>query len=89
MNYNIIIKISINGSFEERKCYELLLEYTKVSNIISLENNYIECESILKYFDGKIITMQYVGISRVDSKKIFLIDVNSVKRQLILNELGV
>jgi hypothetical protein len=81
--------MSINGNFEEKKCYQLLLEYSKVSNIISLENNYTTCDNFIKEFDGKIIDMQYLGISKIDSKKIFLIDVNSTKRQLILNELGV
>lgn len=89
MNYNIVIKMSISGNFEDKKCYKLLLEYSKVSNIISLENNYTICDNYLKEFDGKIIDMQYLGISRADSKKIFLIDVNSTKRQLILNELGI
>ena len=89
MNYNIVIKMFISGNFEEKKCYKLLLEYSKVSNIISLENNYTICDNYLKEFDGKIIDMQYLGISRADSKKIFLIDANSTKRQLILNELGI
>jgi hypothetical protein len=89
MNYNIVIKFSIFGDFEEKKSYQLLLEYSKISNIISLENNYKECESILKDFDGKIITMQYVGISRIDSKKIFLLDIAAIKREIVLKELGI
>lgn len=89
MNYNIVIKVDIDGYFEESRYYQLLLEYSKVSNIISLENNYNISDDIIKYFDGKIINMQYRGLSRIDSKKIFLIDVNSAKRNLLLNELGI
>jgi hypothetical protein len=88
MNYNTLIKMSLNDDFEENKNYQLLLEYNKISNLISLENNYNECDSILKEFDGKIIEMKYVGISRIDSKKIFLIDIKSVRRDLSIKELG-
>jgi hypothetical protein len=33
--------------------------------------------------------MQYVGISKIDSKKIFLLDIASIKREIVLKELGI
>lgn len=88
MNYNIVIKIKVDGDFIENNSYELLLDYNKISNIISSKDNYKECDNILRSFDKKIIDMKYIGISRTDLKKIFVIDVSYVNRELILKEIG-
>jgi len=89
IHYKIIIKMSVEGNFVEDNNYQLLLVYDEISNIISLENNFIKCVEILKSFDKKIIEMKYVGVSRIDLKKIFLIDTFSVNREIKLKELGI
>jgi hypothetical protein len=81
--------MSVEGNFVEDNNYQLLLVYDEISNIISLENNFIKCVEILKSFDKKIIEMKYVGVSRIDLKKIFLIDTFSVNREIKLKELGI
>ena len=88
MDKNIIIKFDIKGDFQEDAYYKLLLDYSKVSNIISLENVNSDCDTFLREQDGREILMQYKGISRIDKKSIFVLNTSLVLRDYIISKLG-
>ena len=87
MDKNILIKYDIEGEFHERYFYEISFEYNKASNIISLDNTLQEADDFLKEIDGKSIFMQYRGISRVDGKKIFVLNSSTIRREYKLNDI--
>ena len=87
MDKNLIIKYDIEGEFYENYFYEILLDYNKASNIVSLDNTLQEADDFLKEIDGKSIFMQYRGISRVDGKKLFVLNTSSIRREFKLNEI--
>ncbi len=88
MDKNIIIKFDIKGDFQEDSYYKLILDYSKVSNIISLENVNSDCDAFLREQDGKEIFMQYKGVSRIDKKSIFVLNTSLVLRDYIISKLG-
>lgn len=88
MDKNIIIKFDIKGDFQEDVYYNLFLDYSKVSNIISLENVNSDCDAFLREQDGREILMQYKGISRIDKKSIFVLNTSLVLRDYIISKLG-
>jgi len=87
MNRNILIKYDINGDFHERYFYEISFDYNKASNIISLDNTLKEDDDFIREIDGKIISMEYRGISRVDDMKIFVLNSSKIRREYKLNEI--
>jgi hypothetical protein len=87
MDKNLIIKYDIEGEFHENYFYEISLDYNKSSNIVSLDNTLQEADDFLKEIDGKSIFMQYRGISRVDGKKIFVLNSSTIRREYKLNEI--
>lgn len=87
MDKNLIIKYDIEGEFHEKYFYEISLDYDKASNIISLDNTLQEADDFLKEIDGKSIFMQYRGISRVDGKKLFVLNTSSIRREFKLKEI--
>ena len=88
MDKNIIIKFDIKGDFQEDVYYNLFLDYSKVSNIISLENVNSDCDACLREQDGREILMQYKGVSRIDKKSIFVLNTSLVLRDYIISKLG-
>ena len=87
MDKNILIKYDIEGEFHERYFYEIPFEYNKASNIISLDNTLQEADDFIREIDGKSILMEYRGISRVDRKKIFVLNTSNIRREYKLKEI--
>ena len=87
MDKNILIKYDIEGEFHERYFYEISFEYNKASNIISLDNTLQEADDFIREIDGKSILMEYRGISRVDVKKIFVLNTSTIRREYKLKEI--
>jgi hypothetical protein len=87
MDKNLIIKYDIEGEFDENYFYEILFDYNKASNIISLDNTLEEADNFIREVDGETIFMQYRGISRVDGKKLFVLNKSSIRREFKLKEI--
>ena len=87
MDKNLIIKYDIEGEFHENYFYEILFYYNKASNIISLDNTLEEADNFIREIDGENIFMQYRGISRVDGKKLFVLNTSSIRREFKLKEI--
>jgi len=87
MDKNILIKYDIEGEFHERYFYEISFEYNKASNIISLDNTLQEADDFIKEIDGKSILMEYRGISKIDRKKIFVLNTSTIRREYKLKEI--
>ena len=87
MDKNILIKYDIEGEFHERYFYEISFEYNKASNIISLDNTLQEADDFIREIDGKSILMEYRGISKIDRKKIFVLNSSTIRREYKLNEI--
>jgi hypothetical protein len=87
MDKNILIKYDIEGEFHERYFYEISFEYNKASNIISLDNTLQEADDFIKEIDGKSILMEYRGISKIDRKKIFVLNSSTIRREYKLKEI--
>lgn len=87
MDNNILIKYDIDGVFFENTFYNLVFEYDKCSNIITLENTPIDSDIFLKEIDGRYISMQYRGISKIDNLKIFVLNSSNIRREYKLNDL--
>jgi len=84
---NILIKYCIEGEFHERNSYEILFDYNKASNFITLENKNEEADDFLKEMHGKFILMEYRGITRLDGLKMFVLNTLTIKREYKLNEI--
>ena len=87
MDKNILIQYDLEGEFHERYFYEISFEYNKASNIISLDNTLQEADDFIREIDGKSILMEYRGISRVDEKKIFVLNTSTIRREYKLKEI--
>jgi hypothetical protein len=87
MDKNILIKYDIEGEFHENYSYEILFDYNKASNVVTLENTPQEGDDFLKEIDGKSVFMQYRGISRIDRKKIFVLNSSTIRREYKLKDI--
>ena len=87
MDKNLIIKYDIEGEFHENYFYEILFDYNKASNIISLDNTLEEADDFIREVDGETIFMQYRGISKIDRKKIFVLNTATIRREYKLKEI--
>ena len=87
MDKNILIKYDIEGEFHENYFYEIVFDYNKASNVVTLENTPQEGDDFLKEIDGKSISMQYRGISKIDKKKIFVLNSSTIRREYKLKDI--
>jgi hypothetical protein len=87
MDNNILIKYDIDGEFFEGYFYDIKFDYDKCSNIITLENTPNDSDVFLKEINGKVVSMQYRGISRIDGLKIFVLNSSTIRREYKLKEL--
>ena len=87
MDKNILIKYDIVGEFFENYFYELTFDYNKASNVVTLENTPEEGDEFLREIDGKTISMQYRGLSKIDRKKIFVLNSSNIRREYKLKEI--
>jgi hypothetical protein len=87
----VLIKYDIVKEFVEDEFYKIKFDYTKASNILSMENNknkYMQSvDQFLKDIDGVLITMQFRGISKIDNLPIFVIDCVKTIREHKLKQL--
>ncbi len=89
----LIIKYDISEKFQEEEFYEIEF-FNDKSSLINVSENYINIDldatwikykdELLTYEGGKIY-VQYKGTSKLDSKKIFLIDTIVSRRMKNLN----
>ena len=84
---NLVIKYDIDGEFFENYFYEIVFQYTKSSNVLSLENKPDDAEFFLKEIDGKKVLMQYRGLSKIDNLPIFVLDAVKIRRNYKLENL--
>lgn len=89
MARNILIKYDLDQEMIDGEFYSIDFIYDKCSLILSLELDQVYQESTLKSFDGQTILAQYRGLSRVDKKKLFVINTSQINRQTILDNLGI
>jgi len=89
MARNILIKYDLDQEMIDGEFYSIDFIYDKCSLILSLELDQTYQESTLKSFDGQTILAQYRGLSRVDKKKLFVINTSQINRQTILDNLGI
>ena len=89
MARNILIKYDLDQEMIDGEFYSIDFIYDKCSLILSLELDQAYQESTLKSFDGQTILAQYRGLSRVDKKKLFVINTSQINRQTILDNLGI
>lgn len=87
MDNNILIKYDIDEIFIENQYYSIKFEYVKCSNMITLENRPNDSEIFLKEIDGRNISMQYRGISKIDGLKLFVLNSSNIRRDYKLSEL--
>jgi hypothetical protein len=87
MDNNILIKYDITGEFFDNYFYDIVFEYDKCSNIITLENTPNDSDIFLKEINGKVVSMQYRGISKIDGLKIFILNSSTIRREYKLKEL--
>jgi hypothetical protein len=87
MDNNILIKYDIDGDFFENYFYKINFEYDKCSNILTLENTPIDSDIFLKEINGRSVSMQYRGISKIDGLKLFVLNSSNIRREYKLNDL--
>jgi hypothetical protein len=85
----LIIKYGFENDFVEEKIYEIILDYSKCTQIISVEQGVLQedCDDFLRSIDGKKIEAIYRGKSRIDNMNIFLISPVQINRQIKLNQI--
>ncbi len=85
----LIIKYGFENDFVEEKIYEIILDYSKCTQIISVEQGVLQedCDDFLRSIDGHKIEAIYRGKSRIDNMNIFLISPVQINRQIKLNQI--
>jgi hypothetical protein len=85
----LIIKYGFENDFVEGKIYEIMLDYSKCTQIISIEQGVLQedCDDFLRSIDGQKIEAIYRGKSRIDNMNIFLISPVQINRQIKLNQI--
>ena len=89
MARNILIKYDLDQEMIDGEFYSIDFIYDKCNLILPLELDQVYQELTLKSFDGQTILAQYRGLSRVDKKKLFVINTSQINRQTILDNLGI
>jgi hypothetical protein len=85
----LIIKYGFENGFVEEKIYEIILDYSRCTQIISVEQGVLQedCDDFLRSIDGQKIEAIYRGKSRIDNMNIFLISPVQINRQIKLNQI--
>ena len=85
----LIIKYGTGGDFIEDEIYLIRIDYSKCSQIISLEQGVLheDNEDFLKSIDGQMVSAIYKGKSRIDGMNIFLISPIQINRQIKLDQI--
>jgi len=85
----LIIKYGTGGDFIEDEIYLIRIDYSKCSQIISLEQGVLheDNEDFLKSIDGQMVSAIYKGKSRIDDMNIFLISPIQINRQIKLDQI--
>lgn len=85
----LIIKYGKSGDFIEDEVYEIRINYSQCSQIISLEQGVLheDSDDFLKSIDGQVVSAIYKGKSRIDGMNIFLISPLQINRQIKLDQI--
>jgi hypothetical protein len=85
----LIIKYGFEDDLVENTIYEIILDNSKCSQVVSIEQGVLheDCDEFLKSIDGKTIEAVYKGKSRIDNMNIFLISPLQINRQIKLNQI--
>lgn len=85
----LIIKYSSGGDFIEDEIYQIKIDYSKCSQIISVEQGFLheDNDDFLKSIDGQIVSAIFRGRSRIDGMNIFLISPLQINRQIKLDQI--
>jgi len=85
----LIIKYGTGGDFIEDEIYVIRIDYSKCSQIISIEQGILheDNEDFLKSIDGQMVSAIYKGKSRIEGMNIFLISPLQINRQIKLNQI--
>jgi len=85
---NILIKYDISGDFQENQFYTIKFDYNKSSLVPYIElEYYLQHQRLLETIHETEIEMQYRGISKVDEKKLFIIDAIQLNRKIQIQKL--
>lgn len=91
MRSEILIKYDIDGNFIENQFYNIDFIYDKSSSILTLElskgNDAIKSDIFLREIDGKLVPMEFRGISKIDGLKLFVLNSSNIRRDYKLSEL--
>jgi hypothetical protein len=85
----LIIKYGTGGDFIEDEIYVIRIDYSKCSQIISIEQGILheDNEDFLKSIDGQMVSAIYKGKSRIEGMNIFLISPLQINRQIKLDQI--
>jgi hypothetical protein len=85
----LIIKYGFEDDLVENTIYEIILDNSKCSQVVSIEQGVLheDCDEFLKSIDGKTIEAVYKGKSRIDNMNIFLISPLQINRQIKLDQI--
>lgn len=85
---NILIKYDINEELIEDQYYSIKFDYNKITQVFKSFEFGSGSDELIESLDGEEILMHYRGISRIDGKKIFVIDLKQIARNFKFDELG-
>lgn len=85
----LIIKHGSDGNLIEDEVYDILIDYTKCVQIISVEQGVLQedCDEFLRSIDGKTVQAIYKGKSRMDDMNIFILFPIQINRQIKINQI--
>jgi hypothetical protein len=85
----LIIKYGTGGDFIEDEIYGIRIDYSKCSQIISVEQGILheDNDDFLKSIDGQMVSAIYKGKSRIEGMNIFLISPLQINRQIKLDQI--
>lgn len=89
MKNSFLFKTYNKKDYFEEKWYDEIFSSKNFTFVVSLDNKESSYNDIISKIEGKVIPMQFVGISKVDSSKLFRIDsvlsIRNIKLEEILN----
>ena len=89
MKNSFLFKTYNKKDYFEGKWYDEIFSSKNFTFVVSLDNKESSYNDIISKIEGKVIPMQFVGISKVDSSKLFRIDsvlsIRNIKLEEILN----
>lgn len=87
----VVIKYGKGCGFVEKEVYDIKFDYAQSRIVVAstpdgLLHDELE-DAVLKKLDGEVLKMEYLGISRIDDRDIFLIDIIAINRTKLINSI--